>query len=423
VNALTTPKRAIALAVVVGTLALAGTAAAGFGTAVNVSAVEGQQFSGTVATYTSTVTASQRFVGQAYLDLLGRTPSPAELSTLSTFLAKGGTRAQVARAVLDSDEYRARLAGSLYQAYLRRPATSSELAACVTLLKAGKTDEQLRAQVLGSSEYLATQGGGTVHGFLAALYLDVLGRPIDPAAEAFFTQQLAKSATREQVALAVLASLEARQDLVRSLYQQFLHRSPSAAELQAAVGLLSNGGTDEDVIASLVGSAEYLQNVPASFAWATVDWGDGSPSATVPVPAAVVTGSHTYAEEGAYRVSVDVHDLDGSVIVLGTATVADAPLSARAASFSVVTKTTFAGMVASFTDADPNGSASDFTATIDWGDGSSSAGIVSAGGGGRFVVSGSHTYAAKGKYAVNVHIADAGGSSADAAGTAHVRSK
>lgn len=417
-----TPRRGLALAVLVATLALAGTAAAGFGAGANVRAVEGQQFSGTVATYTSTVTASQRFIGQAYLDLLGRTPSPAELWSFYTFLANGGTRAQVAQALLASDEYRGRLAGSVYQAYLRRPASATELAASVALLKSGASGEQLRAQVLGSDEYLAAQGGGSVHGFLNALYLDVLGRGIDPAAEAFFTQELAQSATREQVALDVLTSLEARQDLVGSFYQRFLHRAPSAQELQAAVAVLSNGGTDEDVIAALVGSAEYFQNVPVSFASATIDWGDGSPSSNVPVPAGAVAGTHTYAEEGSYALTVVVHDLDGSVTIGGTATVADAPLSAQAASFSVAKKTAFRRTVASFTDADPNGAAFDFTATIVWGDGSTSAGVVSAASGG-FVVLGSHTYAAKGSYAMSVHVADAGGSSADAPATVQVTTK
>jgi NAD(P)H-dependent FMN reductase len=418
-----TPRRGLAFAAIVGTLTFAGAAAAGFGTGANVRAVEGQQFSGTVATYTSTVTASQRFIGQAYLDLLGRTPSPAELWGFYTFLAKGGTDAQVAHTLLGSDEYRARLAGSVYQTYLRRPAGPSEVAAATALLGAGATDEQLKAQVLGSAEYLAVQGGGTVHGFLNALYLDVLGRPIDPAAEALFSQQLAQSATREQVALAVLTSLEARQDLVEALYQRFLHRAPTASELQAATGLLSNGGSDADVIALLVGSPEYFQSVPASFASATIDWGDGSPSSNVPVPAGSVVGSHTYAEEGSYAVSVVVHDLDGSVTIGGTATVSDAPLSAQAMSFSVSKKTAFTRTVASFTDADPNGAASDFTATIAWGDGKSSAGTVTAARGGGFGVSGSHTYAAKRSYTVTVHIADVGGSSAEATATAHVTAK
>ena len=49
--------------------------------------------------------------------------------------------------------------------------------------------------------------------------------------------------------------------------------------------------------------------------------------------------------------------------------------------------------VATFTDANPNATASDFTATIDWGDGTSTSGTVVAQSGGSFAVDGTHTYA------------------------------
>ena len=53
--------------------------------------------------------------------------------------------------------------------------------------------------------------------------------------------------------------------------------------------------------------------------------------------------------------------------------------------------------VATFTDANPNATVSDFTATITWGDGSTSAGTVVATGNG-FAVNGAHTYADEGSY-------------------------
>jgi PKD repeat protein len=71
----------------------------------------------------------------------------------------------------------------------------------------------------------------------------------------------------------------------------------------------------------------------------------------------------------------------------------------------------FNGVVATFTDANTANVAGDFTATIDWGDGTTTAGIVS-GGAGSFTVSGSHTYASAGSYPVTVTLTD------DAPGTA-----
>jgi hypothetical protein len=152
---------------------------------------------------------------------------------------------------------------------------------------------------------------------------------------------------------------------------------------------------------------------------ATIDWGDGQSSAgTVSEPASgqySVSGQHTYAEEGSDPVSVTIDDSDGSTAQVGsTATVADAPLSATgfgSGSSPEATTDAFAGPVAQLSDQNPAGSAADFTATIHWGDGTSSSGTVN-GTGGSYTVSGSHTYPHDGPYTVQVQIQDAGGATA-----------
>ena len=62
-------------------------------------------------------------------------------------------------------------------------------------------------------------------------------------------------------------------------------------------------------------------------------------------------------------------------------------------------------MIASFSDANPNASAADFSATISWGDGSSSAGTVRANGWGGFDISGDHTFSQSGDYALTTNSA------------------
>jgi hypothetical protein len=69
--------------------------------------------------------------------------------------------------------------------------------------------------------------------------------------------------------------------------------------------------------------------------------------------------------------------------------------------------------VAGFTTTYTANAASDFTAVINWGDGTSSAGTVS-GANGSFAVLGSHSYSHPGSFTVTVQIAD------DAPGTATV---
>ncbi|MBV9123371.1 MAG: hypothetical protein JO112_08445, partial [Planctomycetes bacterium] len=100
---------------------------------------------------------------------------------------------------------------------------------------------------------------------------------------------------------------------------------------------------------------------------------------------------------------------------LPSGTMADAPLSAIARPVSAVEGQGVSNVqVATFTDADPNGQAGDYTATIQWGDGDTSAGSISAGTG-DFVVTASkpHPYAEEGSYTVSISIHDVGGATTD----------
>jgi hypothetical protein len=161
---------------------------------------------------------------------------------------------------------------------------------------------------------------------------------------------------------------------------------------------------------------------------ATIDWGDGSTSGgTVTADPAqaerfLVSGAHTYKDEKNYAVTVTVARSDGSgtsPTASGTATVADAPLTAIPASVTAVEGQPFHGRVATFLDASPFELASSYTATIDWGDGQTSAGTIAADGSfsGQFGIDGNHIYEEAGAYPVRVTIHDNGGSTATTSST------
>jgi len=66
----------------------------------------------------------------------------------------------------------------------------------------------------------------------------------------------------------------------------------------------------------------------------------------------------------------------------------------------------FSGNVATFT-ADALSSTTDFTASIDWGDSSTSAGVITAGiNPGTYIVTGTHTYASTGDKNIIVTVTD-----------------
>jgi hypothetical protein len=151
---------------------------------------------------------------------------------------------------------------------------------------------------------------------------------------------------------------------------------------------------------------------PADFT-ATIDWGDGTPVTAgtfgLSEDTFVVVGQHTYADEGVYNATVTISDVapgTGTATVNPVGTISEADvLSGTPKMLSAMPGISFSGTVATFSDSLTSAVASDFSATIDWGDGTSSAGTVT-GGGGAFEVSGTHTYAAAGTFPVVVTLAD-----------------
>jgi cyanophycinase-like exopeptidase len=149
---------------------------------------------------------------------------------------------------------------------------------------------------------------------------------------------------------------------------------------------------------------EDANEAPTNYA-VQIDWGDSSaPTSGVVGPAAdgrfVVSGTHAYAAAGSYPVTISVTDQEGD-----TATTLSTVTAGNVYAGSDMTLT-----VASFMDDNPAAPLDDYTATIAWGDGSTSPGMLSEGGG-EFLVSGDHCYVAAQVYHVQVTITDEGGSS------------
>ena len=163
--------------------------------------------------------------------------------------------------------------------------------------------------------------------------------------------------------------------------------------------------------------ADADENTTASAYSASVIWGDGTTSAGTVTAAGggfAVEGSHTYLEEGSFAVTVQITDLDATTTsASSTATVTDAALTATGLHLKQVNNSV-SGVVALFADADPGAVVGDYIVSISWGDGTKSAGTISASGGG-FAVSGTHHFVRDIERAiVKVRITDVGGSTATA---------
>jgi hypothetical protein len=195
---------------------------------------------------------NEAFVQSLYLDLLGR---PADAGALPS-------RESIALILLDSDEYRGVRVREFYSDFLGRTPPDAELNPLVTFLETNRL-QQGRALILGSAEYFANRGGSTNAGFVGAVFNDLLGRPADPTELSTFGGQLtAGTLTRPGLADQLQASQEGRRVIVEGYYQQFLRRPADDAGLNGFSELLGRGTTEQQVIAAIVGSAEYFNRVP-----------------------------------------------------------------------------------------------------------------------------------------------------------------
>lgn len=140
---------------------------------------------------------------------------------------------------------------------------------------------------------------------------------------------------------------------------------------------------------------------------ATIDWGDGTTTTgtiTLASGTFTVLGDHTYAEESAadhpgsnpYLITVTInHEAAPAATVNTSATVSDPAVTPTGGfAFSAVEGVPSATQtVATFTDPGGAETVGDYSALIDWGDGTTSAGTITLGTGGVYTVQGSHTYA------------------------------
>lgn len=147
---------------------------------------------------------------------------------------------------------------------------------------------------------------------------------------------------------------------------------------------------------------------------ATIDWGDGRIDNGV--VGAVGDGSYTikdtgiYQKYGSYPIAITVKDNIDNVSISGTttATITDAPISVlfvnpvRPNGSGLIT-----GIVAEITDSNSAGLASDLSASINWGDGTSSSGAITKLNG-KFLVSGSKAYSSFASFTISVTASSTG---------------
>jgi hypothetical protein len=131
-------------------------------------------------------------------------------------------------------------------------------------------------------------------------------------------------------------------------------------------------------------------------------------------------GAHVYRTAATAPLSVSVcRGAECRSSAGGSASVGEAPIAGELEGFGARAGRAFSERIARFRDDNELAQASDYTAVIDWGDGTTSAGSVT-GERGRFEVAGGHAYAAAGARAVRVTLLQAGAERVAVGGTIEV---
>jgi streptogramin lyase len=194
--------------------------------------------------------AGAGWVRGMYKDLLGRTPSQAEVDNWVQVLASGVSTTAVAFGFAASSERESNRVTADYLQYLGRNPAATEVAGWVNAFESGAaTNEDVVAGFVGSPEYFQKHFGNASDWFASA-FQALFGYPA--------TQSSSVPSYLPAVANTLTHSAEYYTDIITAAYQRYLGRAPDSAGLASWLAQMQNGLTDEHLEAGFLGSPEYI---------------------------------------------------------------------------------------------------------------------------------------------------------------------
>jgi hypothetical protein len=214
-----------------------------------------------------------RFADNLYTAALGAPNTTAEQTIDLPFLtnAEVNARAAIGQAIVGSQEYHNDVTTTVYQHFLNRLPSTYELSEWGTVVGQGAAqvggangDEQLLAAVFSSNEYFMDQKDAVTHlstndSWLRSLYpkLRVAFNATDESTQ-LGNVLAAYAPARQAVVNAIVSSPEYLTQVVQSLYTTYMGRSAQSGDVAFGLNLLQQGGTQEQLIAAILGSGEYF---------------------------------------------------------------------------------------------------------------------------------------------------------------------
>ncbi len=238
-------------------------------TAAGLGATSARSASVTPSDLTPFVRADVLVSGQ-FQDFLGRAPTAAEQLLWLGGLQQATTTPQATVTGIAQVPASADPSGRitrLYRAYFGRLPDYSGYVYWTGKLRRGTSLQKASDAFASSSEFTARYGSLSTTAFVKLVYLNVLGRPADPAGLAHW---VAKLSSRSMSRGAVMVSFsESSENLRRSaaavtsvlVRSGMLRRLPTTVELAADVKLLDGSAEPVDLVAQVLRSAEYGRRI------------------------------------------------------------------------------------------------------------------------------------------------------------------
>ncbi|MFO0876683.1 MAG: Ig-like domain-containing protein [Gemmataceae bacterium] len=218
-----------------------------------------------------------RFVNRAFVQLTGTAVGSVFLQTWSSQLRAGlVNRTQVILAILQQPAYQSQAVRQVYQNLLQRQPSPAELSSGVARLRSGgQALLQLNVSVLASPEFIARRGITSSASYVSSVVAHLTAGIPAGALRNRLTGQLLQVASslggggprvltsqsfRAELVRDLVSSAPGREAVIQQMFFRYLGRQADS-RLNLYTGMLGNGVGLPQILASLLGSTSYLQNV------------------------------------------------------------------------------------------------------------------------------------------------------------------
>ncbi len=200
-----------------------------------------------------------QFVNRAFSTILDRQAEPSAVNYYTNMLATNQmTTSQIALQIQTSLESRVDEVNNAYRTLLNRAPDPDALQSNTLFLMNGGTVTQLDANIAASQEYFEAQGG-TNTAWITALFKASTGATSVPL---YYTTQVSSmldtGLTRNSFANSIYDSLAASAFTVQNLFNQFLGRTPTTAQVLPLAQVLNSGTSEDLIVMTIVASDEFF---------------------------------------------------------------------------------------------------------------------------------------------------------------------